>query len=282
MSKKGSSFQITVKDHLVTGESFELMFDPDLDMLQTVPAPSEQDLPKYYESDDYISHTDSRRGLMAFLYQKVKSYSLRKKVNLINRENGGTGTLLDVGAGTGAFLEAANKRGWNVKGVEPNEKARKFAGDRGLELVDSIEELDDSRYDVVTLWHVLEHMPNLLEVIQKLSSIVKPGGTLIVAVPNFKSYDARHYKNFWAAYDVPRHIWHFSRTAVKKLFADHFNFVKDRPMIFDSIYVSLLSEKYKSGKSFSMRAIWTGFVSNIKGLSSKEYSSHIYIFKRNN
>ncbi|MCW5519937.1 class I SAM-dependent methyltransferase [Aureitalea sp. L0-47] len=249
-------------------------------MLCTSPVPSEEYLPKYYDSDAYISHTDSEKGIMAYLYQKVKGYALRKKVKLIARHNKGAGTLLDIGAGTGAFLEAASKKGWDVKGVEPSERAREVADDRSVDLVSSIDSLPESNYDAVTLWHVLEHMPDLERTVHDLASIVRPGGTLIVAVPNFRSYDARFYNTYWAAYDVPRHLWHFSKTSVRKLFSKDFDHVKTKPMLFDSFYVSLLSEKYKSGNRFSLKAIWIGFISNLKGLVSKEYSSHIYIFKR--
>jgi len=249
-------------------------------MLCTTPLPEEKDLPKYYESEAYISHTDSGNGFMAYLYQKVKAYALQKKVRLIRQQNKGIGSLLDIGAGTGAFLEAAAKNGWNINGVEPSEKAVKFAKKRGVDVVNSIESLEQQQYDVVTLWHVLEHMPDLEKTVRDIANRVRPGGTLIVAVPNFKSYDSRYYNQYWAAFDVPRHLWHFSKTSVKKIFSKDFDFVKTKPMLFDSFYVSLLSEKYKSGNAFSIKAIWIGLLSNLKGLVSKEYSSHIYIFKR--
>ena len=271
---------LTTKDYLVSGEAFELIHHVEGDMLYTSPAPDKGDLPKYYESDAYISHTDSGKGLMAYLYQKVKARALRKKVKLISQQNNGVGSLLDVGAGTGAFLEAASKKGWKISGVEPNAQARKIAKGRGIDLSPSMDSLAKEQFDVLTLWHVLEHLPDLDEAVHKITQLVKPGGVLIVAVPNYKSYDAQHYKEFWAAYDVPRHLWHFSKASMKRLFSKDFRFVRAKPMLFDSFYVSLLSEKYKSGNAFSIKAIWIGLLSNIKGMFSKEYSSHIYIFKR--
>jgi SAM-dependent methyltransferase len=273
---------LEVRDFLVSGETFRLLHDPERDMLQTFPVPDPERLSLYYESEDYISHTDSGRGLMASLYQVIKKYSINKKVKLIRKLNSGYGSVADIGAGTGAFLEAASKNGWKVSGVEPSVKARTFAKERGINLESSIDDLKGQQYDVVTLWHVLEHLPDLESTVNKISELVKPGGSLIIAVPNFRSYDAQHYKNYWAAYDVPRHLWHFSRKAIIKLFQGKLSYVKSKPMIFDSFYVSLLSQKYKTGNSFSFKAILVGLWSNVKGWSSNEYSSHLYLFKKAN
>lgn len=271
---------LSVKDFLVSGEFFELIYDSKFEMLKTVPQPSAEKLPDYYESQDYISHTDQNRGVLATIYQLVKKWSIRKKLRLILKENQGVGALLDIGAGTGDFLKVAMEKGWQVQGMEPNVNAVKLASEKGLDLKLSLEEFKKDQFDVVTLWHVLEHMPNLEETILQLSNLVKPKGTLIIAVPNFKSYDAQHYGKYWAAYDTPRHLWHFSKKSLMLLFNDHFLLEKTLPMIFDSFYVGLLSEKYKTGRQFSLRGIWVGLISNLKGQRSKEYSSHIYCFKR--
>ena len=275
------NLKITTKDFLVTGESFDLLIDSKRDMLITSPQPRAEDLAKYYESESYISHTDSKAGFMASLYQNVKKYSLALKLRLILTLNGKPGLLLDIGAGTGDFLKLAKDNGWKVKGVEPNDGASNLAKQKNLEIDESIEKLSGQTFDVVTLWHVLEHLPDLEIITQKIEALVKPGGTLIVAVPNFKSYDAKYYKNYWAAYDTPRHLWHFSKAAMGNIFSSSLTLVKTKPMIFDSFYVSLLSEKYKSGKSFSIKALLIGLWSNISGLNSKEYSSHIYCYKKN-
>lgn len=273
---------LSVKDYLVSGESFDLVHDTDLDFLKTFPQPQVEELPKYYESQEYISHTDEKRGLISSLYQLVKKWSLQKKVKLILQQLGDVGSLLDVGAGTGDFLKVAKEKGWQVHGMEPNKNAAKLALEKGIDLKASLNDFEGKQFDVVTLWHVLEHIPDLEETILKLAALVKPQGTLIIAVPNFKSFDARHYGKFWAAYDVPRHLWHFSKKSMKNLFAENFQLKNIEPMIFDSFYVSLLSEKYKTGRKFSLKAFWIGLLSNIKAKHSKEYSSHIYCFKKSN
>ncbi len=273
---------LSVKDYLVSGETFELVHHTDLDFLKTFPQPKVEELPKYYESQEYISHTDEKRGLFSSLYQLVKKWSLQKKAKLILQQSGEVGSLLDVGAGTGDFLKVAKEKGWQVHGMEPNKNAAKLALEKGIDLKASLNDFEGKQFDVVTLWHVLEHIPDLEETILKLAALVKPQGTLIIAVPNFKSFDAKHYGKFWAAYDVPRHLWHFSKESMKNLFAENFQLKKIEPMIFDSFYVSLLSEKYKTGRKFSLKAFWIGLFSNIKAKRSKEYSSHIYCFKKSN
>ncbi len=282
MEKIQNKIELSIKDFLVSGESFDLLYDSKREMLLTSPQPAVQELAKYYKSENYISHTDEHKGLMASLYQMVKKYSLSKKLRLITSLNKGTGSLLDIGAGTGEFLKLAKEYDWKVQGIEPNERARSFAVEKDVRLKESIDELSGNSFDVVTLWHVLEHLPDLENTISKIEAFVKPGGVLIIAVPNFRSYDAGHYKNYWAAYDVPRHLWHFSRESMKVLFSSEMELIKTIPMIFDSFYVSLLSEKYKRGKNFSIKGIFVGLWSNIAALRSGESSSHIYCFKKEN
>lgn len=273
---------ITVTDFLVTGESFDLVYDSTRDLLVTTPQPASTELAKYYESEKYISHTDSKDGLMAFLYQWVKRYSLHKKIKLITNLNKGVGSLLDIGAGTGDFLHSAKQNNWKVSGVEVNEKARTFAKNKEIILSEKLEDYVGKQFDVITLWHVLEHLPNLDESIKTIESLIKPGGILIIAVPNFRSYDALKFGRFWAAYDAPRHLWHFSRKAMTQLFSEKLVLTKINPMVFDSFYVSLLSEKYRTGKSFSISAMLIGLWSNICAWRSREYSSLIYCFKKSN
>ena len=272
---------LKVKDFLVSGEEFSLLQNENHGFLQTHPQPKADELSSYYESDAYISHTDSKKGLLAFLYQQVKRYSINKKLGLIKKLNAGTGNLLDVGAGTGDFLKAAQDKGWKISGVEPSDKAREIAGEKNIQLSESIDKVLGQKFDVVTLWHVLEHLPNLETSIQKIESLVADGGTLIIAVPNFNSRDAIHYQNFWAAYDVPRHLWHFSQNGIKRLFKNHdLDLVNTKPMLFDAFYVSLLSEKYKKGFMNPFIAFWIGLRSNLKAKRSGEYSSMIYVFKK--
>lgn len=278
--QKALDFFIECKDHTVSGEKFQLLYDLEYDMLITSPKPNEKNLHKYYESEDYISHTDAKRSPFEKLYHIIKTYSLNKKVKLINKLNNKPGSLLDIGAGTGDFLNVAKKNHWKVEGVEPNDQAKKLARKKGIELKSETTTLAAQSFDVITMWHVLEHIPDLKAQIVELKRLLKPNGFILIAVPNFKSYDAMYYKSFWAAYDVPRHLWHFSKTAIQRLFGEHnLTLQKTLPMKFDSFYVSLLSEKYKNGKMNFFKAFWLGLHSNSKGNQSGEYSSHIYVLK---
>lgn len=271
---------LSVEDYSVSKETFELYKDESLDLLITSPQPNGNDLPKYYESEDYISHTDSKRSLFEKVYHFVKSIALKNKLNLINNLQKNRGSLLDIGAGTGEFLLIAKENGWVTLGIEPNQKAKEAAINKGVAFANSFNNLEDHSFDVITMWHVLEHVPNLENQILELKRLIKPNGTIIIAVPNFNSYDAKYYGKFWAAYDVPRHLWHFSKTAIKGLFLNHdLQLEKVLPMKFDSFYVSLLSEKYKTGKMNFIKAIYIGLKSNLKGKENLEYSSHIYILK---
>lgn len=291
---------ISCKDYTVSHETFSIFIDNESELLITTPQPKEEDLGLYYESEEYISHSDTKKSIVDKLYHWVRNYTIKKKVNLINSFNSEDKSILDIGAGTGDFLAACKNDGWKVTGVEPNEKAKEIAiskfGNSSVDIEESkfkiYEDLEKLKseiynidaklktYDVITMWHVLEHVPNLNQYVSSLKSLLKPNGTLIVAVPNYKSYDATHYKEFWAAFDVPRHLWHFSRKSISKLFLqENMKVEKVLPMNFDSFYVSLLSEKYKTGKSNMLKAFWIGFKSNRKAKASKEYSSHIYIIK---
>lgn len=275
---------LKVKDYSVSGESFELIYNETFDFLETQPQPLLDKLPDYYNSDDYISHTDSKRTLFDKTYQFVKKIALKRKLKII-RTNVKEGTcLLDFGCGTGDFLKEAQKKGWNVFGIEPNEHARQIANKKTNNTVfnsDYILKLEQGSFDVITLWHVLEHLPNTREQLSIFNKLLKPNGLLIIAVPNYKSYDASYYKNFWAAFDVPRHLWHFSRNAIIDLVClENMKVIKTYPMLFDAFYVSLLSEKYKSGKMKPLRSFLIGCLSNIRAISTKEYSSLIYCIKK--
>ena len=272
---------LTVKDYSVSGEEFELLLDEELQLLKTHPQPAPDKLGSYYESDDYISHTDGKRSLFEKLYHTVKQKALRDKIKLIEQFQPKKGKIIDIGAGTGDFLVMAQKNGWEIIGVEPSEKAKGIAKAKGVNFVDNLSDVQDHSADVITMWHVLEHVPNVEAQITELKRILKPDGVIVIAVPNFKSYDAQHYGKFWAAHDVPRHLWHFSKTAIKMLFSKQdLELIKTFPMKFDSFYVSLLSEKYKTGKMNFVKGFFTGLRSNIKATRNLEYSSHIYVIKR--
>ena len=279
MSFQNNIFFKKVKDYSVSKEVFELHHNPEYDLLITFPKPSLEKLPSYYESEDYISHTDGKRSLFERMYHLIKNIALKNKVKLINAQSE-KGRLLDIGAGTGDFLITAKNDGWETIGIEPSEKAKTIAINKGVNFSNDLKDLKDHSFDVITMWHVLEHVPNLDEYISELKRLLKTNGTILIAVPNYKSFDANYYGRFWAAYDVPRHIWHFSKTAIKKLFAEKdMKLVEVLPMKFDSFYVSLLSEKYKTGKMNFIKAFFVGLKSNRSGKQTNEYSSHIYIIK---
>jgi len=272
---------LTCIDYTVSNEEFSVLIDPKTNLLVTSPRPKDEHLGAYYESKNYISHSDAKKSLFDRLYQLVRNYTLRQKIKLINSFETNDKRVLDIGAGTGDFLMTCQKQGWKIEGVEPNEKANDIASLKlASSLKQNIRDLDGQQYDVVTMWHVLEHVPNLMSYISQLKSLLKPEGTLIVAVPNHQSFDAEYYGRFWAAYDVPRHLWHFSQKSVEDLFEiAQMKVIEKLPMKFDAYYVSLLSEKYRHGKMNPLRAFYIGLKSNLKARQTKQYSSLIYIIK---
>lgn len=280
MNPNQDKLYFTVKDHSVSKELFELYHDPELDLLYTFPKPEGEKLSAYYESDDYISHTDGKRSLFEKIYHFVKRMALKNKLKLVNSLQTQKGRLLDIGAGTGDFLAAAKTGGWDVSGIEPSAKAKEIASAKGVAFSASTENFPDESFDAITMWHVLEHVPDPDKQLAELKRLLKPNGVILVAVPNFKSHDAKTYKQHWAAFDVPRHLWHFSRTAIEKLaMRNGLRLEKTLPMPFDAFYVSLLSEKYRSGRMNPVTAFANGLKSNAKAIKTGEFSSLIYVVR---
>jgi 2-polyprenyl-3-methyl-5-hydroxy-6-metoxy-1,4-benzoquinol methylase len=273
---------ISCKDYTVSNETFSIVKDKICELLVTSPRPNDESLGDYYESDDYISHSDARKSVFDRVYQLVRNYTLKQKIKLINSFSVSEKRILDIGAGTGDFLVACKENGWNVEGVEPSSKARGIAEHKlAVELKTEISKISGQQFDVITMWHVLEHVSNLNEYVHGLKGLLKENGRLIVAVPNHKSFDASHYGNCWAAYDVPRHLWHFSQKSIDQLFQkENMEVIKTLPMKFDAFYVSLLSEKYKNGRMNLAKAFYIGLQSNLKAKVTKEYSSLIYVIKK--
>ena len=273
---------IICRDHLVSEESFALVKCKKCELIFTNPRPDEQSLPNYYESDEYISHSDKANSLINFLYKQVRKYSLRKKRKLIS-EYCRPGTLLDYGCGTGDFLMECEKNKWSVSGIEPNEKARLLASQKvnGSIQADLKSLSKGTKFDIITAWHVLEHVVDVTETLKRLRKQLENNGTLIIAMPNPNSYDAEHYKEYWAAYDVPRHLYHFTPESFEQLVKPRkLTIVKRVPLFFDSFYVSMLSEKYMGNKSPLVKGLLIGRKSNRKAKQTRQYSSLIYILKK--
>jgi 2-polyprenyl-3-methyl-5-hydroxy-6-metoxy-1,4-benzoquinol methylase len=280
----GSQFQefLTCEDWLITHEHFHLKKCDSCSFVITNPRPDQPSLNRYYQSEQYISHNQKSHGPVASLYFLARKFTLRWKIGLLKQHNS-KGSLLDFGCGTGEFLRAAHQQGWHIDGLEPNDAARQRAAQiTGINIASNLEQLNHKQYDVITLWHVLEHIPDLQQTLLRLHSLMKRDGVMLIAVPNHESYDACTYKNYWAAYDVPRHLWHFSKSTMNRLLCLAGLKVKSTlPMKLDAYYISLLSEKYKSGKPLSLltflRATVQGYISNRKANSAQNYSSLIYI-----
>lgn len=274
------------KDHSLTKENFDLFECDTCHLIFTVPMPSFENIAPYYNFPNYISHTDIKKGLMNHLYHKVRNYTVKIKTSWIQSLfSNYKGTLLEIGAGTGTFANAMHNKGWKITALEPDEGSRNIAQsnyDLKLSPISDIYNLPVNEYDAITLWHVLEHVHDLKGYFGLFKSILKPNGRLIIAVPNCESYDAQYYKEFWAAYDVPRHLYHFTPQSMHVICANYgFEIVQYKPMWFDSYYVSLLSEKYKnSGVLGTIRAFIIGSISNLIALfNHKKSSSIIYEIK---
>ena len=277
---------LTCTDHYASGEQFEVIRCVHCGLLMTQGVPVEAEIGKYYETPDYISHSDTQQGLMNRVYHWVRQYMLSRKAALVKRTSGlSEGSLLDYGTGTGYFANAMLCQGWKVKAIEKSPQARAFAKKQfglNVEAEHSLKDYPSMSLDVVTLWHVMEHLEHLNEMWETLHRILKDKGMLIVAVPNPESYDARKYKEWWAAYDVPRHLWHFSPSVMQR-FGDKHGFVleKEHPMPFDAFYVSMLTEKYKSNELSFVKGLWTGALAWFSALGNKERSSSlIYVFRK--
>lgn len=279
---KGSDFVpfLTCKDYTVSQEGFSIVSCKACNFKFTNPRPSDSEIGKYYKSEDYVSHSDTKKGLINRLYYMVRSRTLKQKLGLISKYVS-RGTILDYGCGTGMFLKTCATAGWKSFGFEPDADAKKLAEAKGLSVATSKGSLVGNKYDIITLWHVLEHVTDLDETLQFFYKTISDTGRLIIAVPNYTSADAKYYKEFWAGYDVPRHIYHFEIKTISQLLANHgFSLEATKPMKFDSYYVSMLSEKYKTGRTNYIAAFLNGLKSNSAAKDPSQYSSVIYIFKK--
>lgn len=278
--------KLAVKDYTVTGELFDILECTECTLRFTQDAPAQDEIGKYYKSSAYISHTDTRVGLINSVYHKVRNYTLGQKKRLISKTLGKTsGKLLDIGAGTGAFAGYMQSAGWEVTALEPDADTRRRAFEINKQVLlpgENLFNLPKASFDVITMWHVLEHVHTLHEYLDQLSALLADNGYVFIAVPNYTSKDAAYYREFWAAYDVPRHLYHFSPASMRTLVQKHGMKVKSvKPMWFDSFYVSMLSEQYKTGKAGNLAAFAEGLKSNVSAAGAKEQcSSLIYIIRK--
>ena len=281
-NSNSTKFSFKAKDHTVSGEFFEVWYCNDCTLMFTANPPKESEIGKYYAAESYISHTDSNEGLINKLYHRVRVITLASKRKLVVKETGkSSGNLLDIGSGTGAFANEMNASGWKITALEPDELARKKSSE--LHNINALPTSNlfklEEQFDAITMWHVLEHVYPLHEYIEQIKKLLKPGGKIFIAVPNYQSLDANKYSENWAAWDVPRHLYHFSPQSMRKLLSIHgLNLLKMKPMWFDSFYVSMLSEKYKNGKNNLISAVQNGLVSNMKAMNdNSKCSSVIYV-----
>ncbi|MEO7768527.1 MAG: class I SAM-dependent methyltransferase [Ferruginibacter sp.] len=276
---------LACKDYTVSNSMFEVWECEDCTLRFTQNAPDQDSIGAYYQSDTYISHTDTEKGMVNRIYKQARSYTLNWKMRLLKKGRDGhldKGALLDIGSGTGAFLHKAFTAGWEVTGLEPDDGARTICKEKydiQPEPPGKLFELSTAKFDVVTMWHVLEHVHELHEYMGEIKRVLKPGGVALIALPNYTSKDAMHYAGYWAAYDVPRHLYHFSPKAMRILIEQHaMKLEAVKPMWLDAFYIALLSEGYKNGKSNLPAALWNGLQSNLHALKDKfSCSSLVYI-----
>jgi 2-polyprenyl-3-methyl-5-hydroxy-6-metoxy-1,4-benzoquinol methylase len=281
-----TGLQIRCKDHFISKEDFSIFKCSACGFSFTQDYPEENEITRFYESDDYISHSDTSKSFFNKLYRLVRNIMLRKKRRLIKNITGlKHGAILDIGSGTGYFAGTMKKAGWQVKGIEINEKARNFSISQfelNILTPDKIPSLEDKSFDCITLWHVLEHFHDPFKYISEISRVLKPGAVCIVALPNCSSYDAKYYDRFWAAYDVPRHLWHFNPISFN-LFSEKagFRLEKLRSLPLDVFYISMLSEKYKGSGLIYIKGILKALIFAYLSVFNKEKcSSLVYIMRK--
>jgi len=279
-NQTGLRFYRRINDYFLTNEEFSLEKCDHCETIITNPRPNIKEIGKYYQSDNYISHSDKSSSIIDVLYKMVRNVTLQQKYKLVNSLNT-EHDILDIGCGTGYFLSYMLHKNWTVTGFEPNKTSRNIAINQNkvhvLENLSSI----NHKFSIITLWHVLEHIHNLDEIKDFLQSHIKDNGYIIIAVPNYQSYDADKYEQYWAAWDVPRHLYHFTKKSINTFSSSiGFKIAKIIPMKFDSFYVSMLSEKYLIPKGNILSAFFTGLKSNLKAKNENNYSSLIYVLHK--
>ena len=270
-----------VKDYFFTQEMFSLSICKECKFVFTNPVPS--NLSKYYETTEYFSHNTSANGVLGKLYSTLRNINIKRKYKLVKKYNK-SGSILDIGCGTGELLSFFKKNNWKTKGIEPNISARTFARenyDLEIEQEKALSTYEPKSFDVISMWHVLEHVPDMHERIKRVSELLKDDGTAYIALPNLNSPDSKKYGNYWSALDVPRHLYHFTQQTFNKLSSlNNMKIIHAEPMKFDSYYVSMLSEKYKNNSMYFLSALISGTISNLKANKNNNFSSMIYVVKK--
>ena len=272
-----------VKDYFLTQEEFDIYSCDNCGLLFTVPRPCPDVIGKYYQSEEYFSHQENKKGFVPRIYEFVKSFNIKNKVS-IAIDGLPKGRLLDIGCGVGDFLFHVKQKEWDIVGIEPSEQARTIAENRlNIKLLSPEEsvKLQDSSFDLITLWHVLEHIDDLKFQTKEITRLLKPGGRLVIALPNFQSFDCQYFKQFWAAWDVPRHLNHFSPKTLQNIFKSlGFTYHGSKKLVWDAFYISFLSEKYLQHSLPLVRGAFIGLRSNTHACKTGMYSSLVYLFEK--
>lgn len=278
-----AQINLWLRDEFLTKEDFHICECLNCGLLYTMPRPDKDKIGAYYKSEAYYSHQENKKGFIPKVYERVKSINLKHKYRLAT--NGlQPGKLLDIGCGVGDFLHTAEMHGWECIGVEPSDDAKSIAQKRIKGKIITSMELEgfpDGSFDVITMWHVLEHVDNIKWQVAQLQRLVNPSGRVIIALPNYKSYDGQYYKEQWAAYDVPRHLNHFNRNTLSKIFkTSGLELIKMDKLKWDAYYISYLSEQYRHHSLPLVRGLYRGLISNCQAKRSGEWSSLVYVFDR--
>ena len=280
---ENTEIYLQLKDEFLTKEEFHICECKNCGLLFTTPRPPKDQIDRYYKSEEYYSHQENKQGFIPWIYESVKKINLKHKYNLAT-SGLNVGKMLDIGCGVGDFMHTMEAHGWQCMGVEPSDDAKAIARKRTKAKIINSEELEkitNETFDIITMWHVLEHVDNLKWQMEQLRRLVKLNGRIVIAVPNYKSYDGQFYKAHWAAYDVPRHLNHFNRTTLTEIFKTKgLTLIKEEKLVWDAFYISFMSEQYKHHKLPLVKGAIRGWISNCKARSTGDWSSVVYIFEK--
>lgn len=276
-----TQIHLWLKDEFLTKEEFQIYECLRCGLLFTEPRPSKDKIGEYYKSQEYYSHQENKKGFIPKLYESIKLINIKHKYKIATK-GVKVGKMLDIGCGVGDFLHRAEQNGWDCTGVEPSEEAKTIAQKRIKAKIipgNDLEKIPNETYDVITMWHVLEHVDDIKWQVAQLQRLIKKEGRIIIAVPNYKSYDAKFYKDKWAAYDVPRHLNHFNKETIVKIFKTNgLKLVASDKLVWDAYYISYMSEQYRHHSMPLIKGAYRGCLSNLKARKSNEWSSKIYVF----